>query len=111
MTAPAARHGTPCFYTHADRAHTAAALRARSLARRAGPYWDAYAHCDRAPLGWDQPPLASPSATRSSRFTPAQRGLLGAVFIASGLAALLLALGFYWANRRLAAERGGHIDG
>lgn len=36
-----------------DPAHTAEALRARSLARREGPQWDAYAWCDRAPLGWE----------------------------------------------------------
>jgi hypothetical protein len=34
-------------------AHTAEAVRAISLARRHGPVWDAYAHCERAPLGWE----------------------------------------------------------
>lgn len=29
------------------------ALRARSLRRREGLVWDAYAGCDRAPMGWE----------------------------------------------------------
>lgn len=29
------------------------ALRARSIVRREGPVWDAYAGCDRAPMGWE----------------------------------------------------------
>lgn len=36
-----------------DPAHTREAVRARSLARRSGPVWNAYAHCDRAPFGWE----------------------------------------------------------
>lgn len=37
-----------------DRQHEAEALRARSLHRQEGPQWDAYAHCDRAPFGWEK---------------------------------------------------------
>ena len=59
-TAPAAagpaaraRCAVPCFTTAADTTHTGQAVRARSLARREGPVWDSYAHCDRAPFGWE----------------------------------------------------------
>lgn len=55
MTHPVAHHRVvPRIHAAADRAHTARALRARSLARREGPVWEAYAHCDRAPFNWEQ---------------------------------------------------------
>lgn len=47
------RFAAPRHHRAADQAHTREALRARSLARQEGPVWDAYAHCDRAPLGWE----------------------------------------------------------
>ena len=34
-------------------AHTNEACRARSLHRREGRHWEAYAGCDRAPFGWE----------------------------------------------------------
>lgn len=36
-----------------DRAAEAEARRAISLRRQTGLHWDAYAHCDRAPFGWE----------------------------------------------------------
>lgn len=44
----------PCYRSTNNRAHTAQAIRARSLARREGPVWDAYAGCDRAPFNWEK---------------------------------------------------------
>lgn len=44
----------PVWHRHEDRAHTREAVRARALTRREGPVWDAYAHCDRAPLDWER---------------------------------------------------------
>ena len=44
----------PCYRSTNNRAHTAEAIRARSLARREGPVWDAYAGCDRAPFNWEK---------------------------------------------------------
>jgi hypothetical protein len=43
----------PRFHTERDQAVEAEALRARSLARQQGRHWNAYAWCDRAPLGWE----------------------------------------------------------
>lgn len=55
MSAPGHRAytGTPRRHTAEDRHHTAKALRARSLRDQRGPHWEAYAHCDRAPFGWE----------------------------------------------------------
>lgn len=36
-----------------DRAAEAEARRAISLRRQHGLHWEAYAHCDRAPFGWE----------------------------------------------------------
>lgn len=38
-----------------DHAHMARANGAASIRRREGAVFEAYAHCDRAPLGWENP--------------------------------------------------------
>lgn len=48
------RRVRPRFHARSDPALEAEALRARSLARQQGPHWDAYAHCDRAPIDWEK---------------------------------------------------------
>ena len=47
----------PRFHCVADRKHEAEVIRAMNMERQAGPIWDTYAGCDRAPFGWE---LAQP---------------------------------------------------
>lgn len=53
MTAARPLIAIPRHHRHGDSCQTREACRARSLSRQRGPEWDVYAHCDRAPFGWE----------------------------------------------------------
>lgn len=87
-----------------DLRHTREAVRAASLTRQSGAVWNAYAHCDRAPFGWEVPAhgLAAPVLPAAGRYrlTPKQWIAVAVLAWASVIAAWALALAFHRYNTR-----------